>query len=115
MSKGAEIARDRAMREYVAWIRSLPGKPVFSGYPATYDFMFIYGYLIRFVGESPFSHSGLDVKTAAMIALKRPYRESIKRNMPRRWFGNQPHTHVALDDAIGQGVLLCNILKELGV
>lgn len=106
---------EAAMQAYVGWLRKLPGKPVFAGYPAAYDFMFVYWYLIRFVGESPFSHSALDVKTAAMIALKRPYRESTKKNMPRRWFGEQPHTHVALDDAIGQGVLLCNILRELGI
>lgn len=102
-----------AMARYVAWVKGLPGKPVFVGYPVAYDFMFVYWYLMRFVGESPFSHSALDIKTAAMIALKSPYRDATKKNMPRRWFGEQPHTHVALDDAIGQGVLFCNILREL--
>ena len=28
----------------------LPGLPVFVGYPAAFDFMFVYWYLIRFVG-----------------------------------------------------------------
>jgi len=102
-----------AMRRYVAWVKGLPGKPVFVGYPVAYDFLFVYWYLIRFVGESPFSHSALDIKTLAMVALRKPYREATKKNMPRRWFGEQPHTHVALDDAIGQGVLFCTILKEL--
>ena len=102
-----------AMRSYVDWLQKLPGKPVFVGYPVAYDFMFVYWYLISFVGSSPFSHSALDIKTVAMLALSRPYRDSTKKNMPKRWFGQQPHTHVALDDAIGQGVLLCNILKEL--
>ena len=37
--------------------------------------------------------------------LKLPYRDSTKRNMPRKWFDPIPHTHVALDDAIGQGAL----------
>jgi hypothetical protein len=32
--------------------------------------------------------------------------------MPRHWFEKHPHTHVALDDAIEQGVLFCNILAE---
>lgn len=104
---------EAAMRAYVSWLKGLPGKPVFAGYPVAYDFMFVYWYLMRFAGESPFSHSALDIKTAAMIALKLPYRDSTKKNMPRRWFGEQPHTHVALDDAIGQGVLLCNILREV--
>src|SRR5438045_1317686 len=49
------------MPEYVRWINTLPGKPVFVGYPAAYDFMFVYWYLIHFTGTSPFSHSALDI------------------------------------------------------
>lgn len=80
------------------------------GYPAAYDFLFVYWYLIRFAGESPFSHSALDIKTFAMALLKKDYRASTKRNMPSRWFDPLPHTHVALDDAIEQGALFCNML-----
>ena len=101
---------EAVMAEYVRWLKSLPGSPVFVGYPAAYDFLFIYWYLMRFAGESPFSHSALDMKTLAMALLGTEYRESTKKNMPREWFGEQPHTHVALDDAIGQGVLFCNML-----
>jgi hypothetical protein len=43
------------MPQYVAWLKALPGKPVFVGYPAAYDFLFVYWYLIRFAGESPFA------------------------------------------------------------
>lgn len=99
-----------AMPEYAAWLKSLPGKPVFVGYPAAYDFMFVYWYLIRFAGESPFSHSALDIKTFAMAVLGGNYRDASKRNMPREWFDDLPHTHVALDDAKGQGSLFCNML-----
>ena len=100
------------MRDYLQWLKDLPGKPVFVGYPAAYDFMFVYWYLIRFTGESPFSHSALDIKTLAMALLGRGYRDATKKNMPRRWFDNLPHTHVALDDAIGQGAMFCNMLRE---
>jgi hypothetical protein len=100
------------MPRYVHWVKQLPGKPVFVAYPAGFDFLFIYWYLIRFAGESPFSHSALDIKTYAMAVLKTEYRESVKRNMPRRWFDQLPHTHVALDDALEQGALFCNILSE---
>lgn len=103
---------EAAMARYVAWIESLEGKPVFVAYPAGFDFLFVYWYLIRFTGRSPFSHSALDVKTFAMALLKKPYRESTKRNMPRRWFDPLPHTHVALDDAVEQGALFCNMLAE---
>lgn len=81
-----------ALPNYLAWLEQLPGKPVFVGYPAAYDFMFVYWYLIRFAGESPFSHSALDIKTFAMAMLGVPYRESTKRNMPRRWFPKSSHT-----------------------
>jgi hypothetical protein len=101
-----------AMPRYVAWVKGLPGKPVFVGYPAGFDFLFVYWYMIRFAGESPFSFSALDIKTYAMALLKTEYRQSVKRNMPKRWFDRLPHTHVALDDALEQGALFCNMLAE---
>ena len=100
------------MKRYVTWIKSLVGRPVFVAYPAGFDFLFVYWYLIRFVGESPFSHSALDIKSFAMAVLKSDYRDSTKRNMPTHWFDKLPHNHVALDDAIEQGALFCNMLKE---
>ena len=103
-------APESALRRYLAWLKALPGKPVFVGYPAAYDFMFVYWYLIRFVGESPFSHSALDIKTYAMALLQKGYRDSVKKNMPKEWFDPVKHTHVALDDAIEQGALFCNML-----
>ncbi|MES3024207.1 MAG: exonuclease [Pseudomonadota bacterium] len=101
-----------AMARYVAWLKGLDGKPVFVAYPAGFDFLFVYWYLIRFTGDSPFSHSALDIKTFAMAVLKTDYRASTKRNMPRQWFDPGPHTHIALDDAIEQGALFCNMLKQ---
>lgn len=105
-------APEEVMPRYVEWIKGLGGKPVFVGYPVAFDFMFVYWYLIRFAGSSPFSHSALDMKTYAMALLGTDYRDSTKRNMPRHWFDDLPHTHVALDDAIGQGHLFCNMLAE---
>jgi hypothetical protein len=102
----------RAMHRYLSWLKTLPGRPVFVGYPAGFDFLFVYWYLIRFTGESPFSFSALDIKTYAMALLKTEYRQSVKRNMPKRWFDPQPHSHVALDDALEQGALFCNMLAE---
>jgi hypothetical protein len=74
--------------------------------------MFVYWYLRRFTGESPFGHSALDIKTNAMAVPDLPYRQSTKRNMPKRWCSTLLHTHVALEDAIEQGRLFCNLLAE---
>jgi hypothetical protein len=101
----------KAMEDYLAWIKGLPGKPVFVGFPAGFDFMFTYWYLIKFTGESPFSFSAFDIKTMAMLMLGKGYRDAIKRNMPKNWFDDLPHTHHALDDAIEQGALFCNMLR----
>lgn len=101
-----------AIPRYVDWLKSLPGAPVFVAYPAGFDFTFVYWYLIRFAGESPFSFSALDMKTMAMILLGTGFRQATKRNMPRRWFDQRPHTHRALDDALEQGAMFCHMLAE---
>lgn len=101
-----------AMTRYVDWVESLGSLPVFVAYPAGFDFMFVYWYLIRFVGQSPFSFSALDIKSFAMAVLKTDFRDIARRNLPQHWFDGLPHTHVALDDAIEQGALFCNVLRE---
>jgi len=101
-----------AMRDYLAWLKALPGKPVFVAYPAAFDFMFVCWYLNRFTGENPFGWHALDIKTFAMSLLGRPFLDTVKRNMPRHWFDDLPYTHKALDDAVSQGALFCNILAE---
>lgn len=101
-----------AMDRYVAWVEQLPGPPVFVAYPAGFDFLFVYWYLIRFAGRSPFSFSALDIKTYAMALLRCDYRDAVKRNMPREWLDPLPHTHRALDDAVEQGAIFCNMLAD---
>lgn len=105
-------APEAAMVKYAEWLETLPGRPVFVAYPAGFDFLFVYWYLIRFAGRSPFSFSALDIKTYAMALLGTEYRRSTKRYMPKSWFDPRPHTHVALDDAIEQGALFCSMLAD---
>lgn len=100
------------MKEFVEWVDNLDGSPVFVGYPATFDFGFCYWYMMHFVGRSPFSFSALDIKTYACSMLKTDYRKTTKRNMPKRWFSEDKHTHISVDDAIEQGKLFINMLKE---
>ncbi len=110
-----------SMKRYVAWVESVPGvvkgtdgraqNVVFVAYPAGFDFTYMYQYMIRFAGYSPFGFSALDMKSYAMAVLGEKYRYTIKRNMPKSWFGPKRHNHVALDDAIEQGELFCQMLK----
>ena len=116
LAKARENPEDpaTAMKRYVAWLRGLPGRVVFVGQPAAYDFLWVYWYLMRFVGDSPFGHSALDVKTYAMAMLKMPYRDCVKGALPAAWRDPLPPTHVALDDAREQGAMFCNMLRANG-
>jgi hypothetical protein len=112
----AECRRDlqdprEAMLNYVTWLKNLPGKPVFVAYPVGYDFMFVYWYLIYFTNESPFERTSLDMKSFAMPLLNIDYASISRGSMPPDWFDPLPHTHKALDDAIEQGALFCNMLS----
>ena len=101
------------MPRYIAWLKTLPGKPVFVAYPAGFDFLFIYWYLIKFTGHSPFSFSAIDIKTYVMALLDRGYRNASKANWPARWSQDTgPHTHCALDDAREQGQSFMRMLQD---
>ena len=103
-----------AMQAYADWIKDFDGKPVFVGYPTGFDWTWVYWYLIHFLGPkgSPFSFAALDIKSYAMAVLKKPFRETTKNNMPKHWFPKDPHTHIAVEDAIEQGKLFINMMQE---
>ncbi len=105
-------APEQVMSEYVAWLERLPGRAVFVGWPATWDFMWIYWYLVRFTGARPFRENALDVRSYAMGMRKSEFRMTSRTYLPKRWFDELPHTHVALDDALEQGAMFCNMLAE---
>ncbi|MER7753471.1 exonuclease [Kitasatospora sp. NPDC097643] len=112
-----------AMRAFAAWVeqvRTGPDggryRPVMVGYPAAYDWQFLYWYLIRYAGSSPFGHSGcLDVKTLYAARTGLPLAGIGKRSMPPELLPDLPHTHHALDDAREQAVLFANIWEWAGV
>lgn len=106
------VPPDDAMKRFHAFVIALPGKPVFVGYPVSFDFLFVHWYLMRFVGETPFSHSALDMKTLAMVLLGTNYREVTKKHFPARWRGKGAHTHVAIEDAREQGEMFVKMLAE---
>ncbi|HVV68294.1 MAG TPA: 3'-5' exoribonuclease [Gammaproteobacteria bacterium] len=100
-----------AMQKYQRWLKQLPGKIIFVAYPAAFDFNFVNYYLQRFVGENPFGFAVIDIRSYVMGMQNLPYRKAGKNHYPAEWFDNLPHTHIALDDALEQGSLFCNILK----
>ena len=111
-----QVYPEQAIKNFVAWVKkteeTFDGKAVFVAYPASYDFMFMYWYMIKFAGESPFSFSALDVKTYACALLKKPFRKTNRGDLPEHWFPGCTHKHIALDDAQEQGLIFLNMRKE---
>lgn len=108
---------EAAMASFVTWVLDVclqhGGKPVAVAYPAGFDWLFVYWYIRKFGQQSPFSFACLDVKSFAMARLRTTFRDTTKRKMPKHWFdGLPPHEHIALSDAIEQGYLFLNILKD---
>jgi hypothetical protein len=66
----------------------------------------------QFAGESPFSFIGLDIKSYAMAMLKKIFATSSNQTCRSTGSTTCPHTHKALEDAIEQGALFCNMLAE---
>ncbi|WP_405603400.1 3'-5' exoribonuclease [Streptomyces sp. NBC_01410] len=115
IAEGSEPAT--ALGEFGDWVRevSAGAQPVMCGYPASYDWTFLYWYLIRFTGASPFGHSGcLDMKTLYATKARLPLRAVAKGTMPRELLSRRRHTHHALDDAIEQAELFSNLMAWPG-
>jgi len=90
------------------------GAPVFIGYPAGYDWLFTYWYLINFTGDSVFGHSRmLDIKSYYAGHSGRPLAGISKRTMPRELRSGRKHTHRADDDAMEQGELGTNLIRQV--
>lgn len=110
--KGREPAA--AMDAFAAWIESASAKrnnakPVFLGFNATFDWMFVADYFWRFIGRNPFGISAPDIKAyyAGVHADTEIWGQTAKRYARKR-YPNPPgvsHTHNALDDAREQADL----------
>jgi hypothetical protein len=102
-----------------AWVKSLRahGKPCAVGAPAAYDYgAWLYWYLVVYAaGDVPeLGFSALDLKSFAMGRIEGSrYRFLGKSTYDPDWFDEDtPHTHVALDDAIEQGAIMVNAIRD---
>lgn len=83
------------------------GRAIFVGWPLTFDWLWIYWYLMKFNGSSPFGFSGaIDMKSwyaaRAGVTLAQTNKGQVYSATGAK---RLPHTHNALDDAKEQGVL----------
>lgn len=105
---------EKAMLAADEWVREVAGvrRPVLVAYPVAFDWSFLYWYFMAFAGRSPFGHAScLDIRTLYQARSRTVYDRAGKQHMPSHLRSSRPHTHNALDDAIEQGELFCNIFE----
>lgn len=106
-----------AMKRFADWVtdagKRLNARPLFAAYPASFDWMYVYWYMTHFGVDSPFGFSGVrDMKEMYATKAGVPYKLASKRSMPKNLLeSDAPHDHHALNDAIGQGHFLMNLLE----
>ena len=105
------------MTRFAEWVRETAGegRPVFTAYPASFDWNWVSTYLARYAPENPFGFSGvMDMKTMYMVKADVRIGKAAKRAMPSHLLSTRPHTHNALDDAIEQADLFANLFEWAG-
>ncbi|MEO6350514.1 MAG: 3'-5' exonuclease [Candidatus Limnocylindrales bacterium] len=97
-----------AMARLEAWLSEVcaGGRPVFVGFNAPFDWMFVADYFWRYLGRNPFGVSALDLKSYYMAAELVPRWDLTRRTHIDERLGLKPdHSHHALEDAQGQALL----------
>jgi hypothetical protein len=107
------------MAGFTNWVKSLPGQKTFAASPLAFDGLWIDYYLRRFtrygIVQGPdeddclFKGTGLCIRSYAAAITGRPAAECSPANLPSEWFGDIPHTHRAIDDALGYANLLITL------
>lgn len=106
---------EEALRRFEAWIQAVTPpeeKPVFVGFNAPFDWMFVNDYFQRFLKENPFGHAALDIKSFYMGLANVSWSQTAMRNLAIRYLDHQALTHHALRDAIDQAILFHKMLAE---
>jgi DNA polymerase III epsilon subunit-like protein len=112
-SEGLPAAQ--AMTQFEAWLQAqLPSgtAPIFVGFNAPFDWMFVNDYFHRFLGRNPFGHSALDLKSFFMGMTGVDWAETSKRFLEPRYAVRSECAHHALADAVEQAGLFRHMLGE---
>ncbi|MGC3953453.1 MAG: 3'-5' exonuclease [Propionicimonas sp.] len=108
-------APEEAMRAFADWLDEVVpagARPVFVGFNAGFDWMFVCDYFHRYLGRNPFGHAAIDIKSLAMGALRIGWRETSLQKLSARLLEGLELAHDALQDARDQAALLRAVLVD---
>ncbi len=99
----------QAMAEFAQWIRDVvppqTHRPVFVGFNAVFDWMFVNEYFVRYGLENPFGHGGLDIKSYYVGMMGSTWAETSMKHLSPKYLAGRPLSHNALGDARDQAEL----------
>jgi len=103
------LTPESAMQRFAAWLADACGadsRPIFVGFNAPFDWMFVADYFWRYLGRNPFGVSALDLKSYYMGREGITSWSETRRVFIDRQLQMEPdHSHHALDDARGQAAI----------
>ena len=104
-----------AMTRFDAWLADVVPAgdlPVFVGFNAAFDWMFVCDYFERFLGRNPFGHSAIDIKSYYLGMAGGTWMETSLRFLSPRYLDGRPLSHNALGDAQDQAALFAAIRTD---
>lgn len=117
LAQDGESPRE-AMRHFAEWVAEVTPEgavPVFVGFNAPFDWMFVADYFERHLGSNPFGHSALDIKAYYMGKTGASWAQTSMKYLSPRYLGGSRLSHNALGDARDQAALFRAILADTGV
>ncbi|HEX5086268.1 MAG TPA: 3'-5' exonuclease [Nocardioides sp.] len=106
---------DSAMKHFAGWVADVVpagGRPVFVGFNAPFDWMFVADYFERYVGRNPFGYTAIDIKAFAMGRLGSTWAETSMSVLGPKYLSGRPLAHHALSDAQDQAALFRALYAE---
>jgi ribonuclease T len=106
-----------AMEKFEQWLSTAVShgiRPIFVGFNAPFDWMFVNDYFHRFLGHNPFGHNALDIRAFFMGLVHGSWAQSSMREVNHHYLDlkNQSLSHHALQDAIDQATIFEKMLVE---
>lgn len=106
---------DAALDRFEHWLGEVTptGRPVFVGFNAPFDWMFVNDYFHRYRAGNPFGHSAVDIKAVFMGLAGVDWDATGFAQVAARYGEPTSLSHNALADARAQARLFRHILDEL--
>lgn len=104
-----------AMERFEQWlVAAVPAGhvPVFAGFNAPFDWMFVADWFERFLGRNPFGHSAIDIKSYYLGFAAESWHETSMSKVSPLYLGGRDLSHNALEDAKDQAELFRAMIAD---